>query len=74
MFLAVIKIIGSLVVVFAFFSLVVVKNAVDEDGAVDRDENTPGNQVYPPHMWKGVAIWLGVIYGVVNLIALTVAF
>lgn len=77
LFGAVIKIIGSLVIVFIFFSMVVVKNATSEDGGAgveDKDESTPGNQVYPPHMWKGVAIWLGVIYAVVNLIAIATSF
>lgn len=67
------KTIGSLVIVFIFFSLVVVKNAVSEDGE-DNDESREGNQVYPPHMWKGLALWLGIIYGFINLITIAIAF
>lgn len=72
---AVFKAIGSLVVVFVFFSMIVVKNAVsEEEGAVDNDPNREGNFVYPPHMWKGMAMWLGVIYGIINLITIAIAF
>lgn len=72
---AVFKTIGSLVVVFVFFSMIVVKNAVsEEEGAVDNDPDTEGNNIYPPHMWKGMAMWLGVIYGIINLITIAIAF
>lgn len=72
---AVFKIVGSIAVVFVFFSMVVVKNAVSEgEGAVDNDPSREGNQVYPPHMWKGMAMWLGVVYGIINLITIAVTF
>lgn len=72
---AVFKTISSLVVVFVFFSMIVVKNAVsEEEGAVDNDTSREGNFVYPPHMWKGMAMWLGVIYGIINLITIAIAF
>lgn len=65
-------------VVYIFFSLVLVKNATLEEGDAleDTDESdnlTEENRVYPPHMWKGMAIWLGVIYGLVNLISIAMA-
>ena len=69
------KTIGSILVVFVFFSMIVVKNAVnEEEGAVDNDPNREGNFVYPPHMWKGMAMWLGVVYGIINLITIAIAF
>lgn len=72
---AVFKAISSLVVVFIFFSMILVKNAVnEEEGAEDLDPDREGNFVYPPHMWKGVAMWLGVIYGIINLITIAIAF
>lgn len=75
MFGAVFKTIGSILVVFVFFSMIVVKNAdSEEEGAEDNDPSREGNYVYPPHMWKGVAMWLGIIYGVINLITIAIAF
>lgn len=76
MFGIVFKILGSLLVAFVFFALIVVKNAVNEEGGgeEDNDLDTPGNQVYPPHMWKGLAVWLGVIYSIINLIGLAMSF
>lgn len=72
----VIKTLGSIVVAFAFFSMVLVKNATheDEESTVDNNEDMEGHQVYPPHMWKGMAMWLGVIYAIVNLFAIARAF
>ena len=72
---AIIKTIGSLFIVFIFFSMILVKNAVnEEEGAEDLDPDREGNFVYPPHMWKGMAIWLGIIYGIINLITIAIAF
>ena len=72
---AIFKTIGSLFIVFIFFSMILVKNAVnEEEGAEDLDSDREGNFVYPPHMWKGLAIWLGIIYGIVNLITIAIAF
>lgn len=79
MFGAIFKTLGSLVIVFLFFSLVLVKNATNEGGEAVEDDNveddlTEENRVYPPHMWKGVALWLGIIYAFVNLISIAIAF
>lgn len=40
----------------------------DEENEEDGDN---AERVYPPHMWKGMAFWIVLIYGIINLIMIS---